>query len=325
MKLIDSIHNSPRRLVAPLMGYPGAKLTHSSLRQNGFNAELHYRSIYSLVEEFQPDLVFFMMDLSLEAGALGLQIRYPRDESASVEFHPVRHVKDLDRFRVLDPLWDARIRSYIETMQMMAQNIPDCPKGGYVTGPFTLAGLLLGASEIAIATIENPELVFAALELAEEVISRYALELVHAGADVIAILEPTATFLSPKSFNTFSGAYLNRITGKLETDIVLHICGNTTRLVPAMCETAVQGLSLDTPVNLLNTIKQMPSDMALMGNIDPVRVMVNGSPEDVRTAVRNLCTEMTPYPNFVLSTGCDLPLETPLENITAFMDAGRER
>ncbi len=194
MKLIDFIHNSPRRLVVPLMGYPGAKLTHSSLRQNGFNAELHYRSIHSLVDRFHPDLVFFMMDLSLEAGALGLQIRYPRDESASVEFHPVRQVKDLDRFRVLDPLWDARIRSYIETMQMMAQNIPDCPKAGYVTGPFTLAGLLMGASEIAIATIENPDLVYAALELAEEVIARYAQELVRAGAEAIAILEPTATF-----------------------------------------------------------------------------------------------------------------------------------
>ena len=324
MRLINSIQNSSHRLVAPLMGYPGAKLTRSSLRQNGFNAELHYRSIHKLVEAFQPDLIFFMMDLSLESGALGLQIRYPRDESPSVEFHPVRQVKDLDRFRVLDPLWDARIRSYIETMQMMRKNIPNCPKGGYVTGPFTLAGLLLGASEIAIATIENPDLVFAALALAEEIISRYALELIRAGTDVIAILEPTATFLSPKSFNTFSGAYINRIAGKLETDIILHICGNTTRLVPAMCETDVQGLSLDTPVNMLNTIKQMPSNMALIGNIDPVRVMVNGSPDDVKVAVRELSMEMQPYPNFILSTGCDLPLETPLENITAFMEAGRE-
>ena len=64
--------------------------------------------------------------------------------------------------------------------------------------------------------------------------------------------------------------------------------------------------------------------MALIGNIDPVRVMVNGSPEDVKVAVRELCTDMQPYPNFILSTGCDLPLETPLENITAFMEAGRE-
>lgn len=324
MKLVDIFQNSPQRLVVPLMGYPGAKLTHSSLRQNGFNAELHYRSIQSLIEQFHPDLAFFMMDLSVEAGALGLQIRYPKDESPSVEFHPVRQIKDLDHFRILDPLWDARIQSFIETMRMMSQNIKGCLPGAYVTGPFTLAGLLMGASEIAMATIENPGLVNAALELAEEVITRYAQELVRAGAEVIAILEPTATFLSPASFKDFSGRFINRIAGQLDTDVILHICGNTTRLIPAMADTAVQGLSLDTPVHMLDTIKKIPSDMALIGNIDPVRVMVNGSPQDVKTAVRNLWAEMKPYPNFILSTGCDLPPETPLENIAAFMEAGRE-
>ena len=59
MRLIDSIQNSSHRLVAPLMGYPGAKLTRSSLRQNGFNAELHYRSIHKLVEVIsaRPDIL----------------------------------------------------------------------------------------------------------------------------------------------------------------------------------------------------------------------------------------------------------------------------
>ncbi|QRN84015.1 uroporphyrinogen decarboxylase family protein [Chloroflexota bacterium] len=323
MKISEMFRGSSRRLVAPLMGYPGAILTNSSLRQNGFNAELHYRSISALVNKFHPDIIFSMMDLSVEAGALGLQIRYPHNESPSIEFHPVRQISDLEHYRVLDPLWDARLRSYIKTMSMMSQNITSCVRGGYVTGPFTLAGLLIGASEIAIATIENPELVYATLELAEEVITRYALELVQAGAEVIAILEPTATFLSPSSFKDFSGVFIDRIAKQLDRDTILHICGNTTRLIPAMCETEVQGLSLDTPVNMLQAIKQMPTDMALIGNIDPVRVMVNGNPEDVKKAVCDLCTELADYPNFILSTGCDIPLETPLENIAAFMEAGR--
>ena len=31
---------------------------------------------------------------------------------------------------------------------------------------------------------------------------------------------------------------------------------------------------------------------------------------------------MAPYPNFILSTACDLPAETPLENIHALMAQG---
>ncbi len=85
MRLIDAVRaKKPHCLVIPLMGYPGAQLTRSTLKQNGFNSELHYRSLYKLVERFSPDAIFSMMDLSVEAGAVGLQIRYPLEESASV-------------------------------------------------------------------------------------------------------------------------------------------------------------------------------------------------------------------------------------------------
>ena len=322
MRLIDIVKHSPHRLVVPLMGYPGAQLTKSTLKQNGFNAELHYRSIYKLVERFAPDVIFHMMDLSVEAGAFGLQIRYPLEESASVEFHPVQSVADLEQFKVLDPLYDSRLRSYLETMELMAKNL-SLMKGAYVIGPFTLAGLMIGASQIAIATIQNPDLVHATLNYAEDIITRYAKKMIKAGADLIAIVEPTATFLSPKAFTRFSGNYISRIARRLDTMTVLHICGDTTRLARAMSETEVQGLSLDALVNLAEIAKVVSSNTVLMGNIDPVRVMINEKPEGVRRAVRQLLNDMTPYPNFILSTGCDLPQETPLENIEAFMGEGK--
>jgi uroporphyrinogen decarboxylase len=324
MRLIDAVRaRKPHRLVAPLMGYPGAQLTRSTLKQNGFNAELHYRSVYKLVEMFAPDFIFYMMDLSVEAGAIGLQIRYPLEESASVEFHPVQNVADLDQYKVLDPIYDARVRSYIETMRLMSHNLPGVTKGAYVIGPFTLAGLMIGASQIAIATIDNPDLVYATLNYAEDVITRYTKELVNAGAELVAILEPTATFLSPKAFVRFSGNYVNRIARRLDTITVLHICGDTTRLVPAMGQIEVQGLSLDSMVDFSQAVTKIPSDMVLIGNLDPVRILLNEKPDGVRQAVRRLLDDMAPYENFILSTGCDLPQETPLANIRAFMEEGR--
>jgi uroporphyrinogen decarboxylase len=322
MRLIDLVQESPRRLVVPLMGYPGARLTNSTLKQNGFNSELHYRSIRALVERFEPDVAFFMMDLSIEAGAIGLPIRFPLNESASVESHPVQSVADLDAFRVLDPLRDARVRSYIETMQLMKENLKVL-RGAYVIGPFTLAGLMMGAENIALATITDRELVTAVVEFSEDVITGYARALIQAGAEMIAILEPTATFLSPKSFKSFSGSYVGRIASGLDAMTILHICGNTTHLVPAMCETGVQGLSLDGPVDFPGIAKTVPPDVVLIGNVDPVKVMVNEGPKGVRKAVVGLMDAMAPYPNFVLSTGCDLPLETPLENIEAFVRTGK--
>jgi uroporphyrinogen decarboxylase len=106
---------------------------------------------------------------------------------------------------------------------------------------------------------------------------------------------------------------------------VLHVCGNTSNLAEEMAATGVQGISLDAMVDLAAVAKRVPRDCVVMGNIDPVRVMVNQSPEGVRQAVRDLCEKMSAYENFILATACDLPPETPLENIVAFVDEGKRQ
>ena len=105
--------------------------------------------------------------------------------------------------------------------------------------------------------------------------------------------------------------------------MILHICGDTSHLVKNMCATGAQGLSLDSPVDLARAAREVDPDVVLIGNIDPVGVMVQETPEGVRRAVRALLDSMEPYENFILSTGCDLPYETPFENIDAFMKEGR--
>ena len=59
----------------------------------------------------------------------------------------------------------------------------------------------------------------------------------------------------------------------------------------------------------------------MIGNISPATTMRFGSPGDVRREVDKLLKQMEQFPNFVLSTGCDLPQETPIENIADFHGA----
>ena len=402
-RLIDLVKSARRRLVVPLLGYPGARLTGSSLKQNAFNPVLQCESVCRLVDRFSPDAAFFMMDLSVEAGALGLPVRYPLYESPTVEEHPVRSLADLEAFRALDPLDDALVQARIRAMELMKERL-DVPRGGYVIGPFTLAGLLMGASELAMATITDPDLVHGVVGFCTDVCVRYARALAAAGADMTAILEPTATFLSPQAFDTFCGAYIKGliagvvgnpgttgavaaggvaggtdatggragagarattdaadkanvagvrngsdvagvertpgaagaasranapdIAGPRRADamtpmMMLHICGDTSHLVRKMCATGAQGLSLDSPVDFARAAREADPEVVLIGNVDPVGVMVQEAPDGVRRAVRALLDMMEPYENFILSTGCDLPYETPFENIDAFMKEGR--
>jgi len=69
--------------------------------------------------------------------------------------------------------------------------------------------------------------------------------------------------------------------------------------------------------------KKVNGQVAVIGNINPSATILHGTPDQVKKEVNELLFEMKPYPNFILSTGCGLPQETPYENIKAFMDAGR--
>lgn len=320
--LRDIVDKASHRLVVPLMGFPGIQLTQSTIWQNGFNSELQYRTVKALVDRFKPDAVFSFMDLSVEAGAIGIPVVFPENESPNVEQHPVKKVEDLARFMDIDVCYDARVKAYVDVIKRIKNNL-DVLTGAYVIGPFTLSSLMMGATQIAMETIDQPELVKQVLQFATKTIIHYGELLVKAGADMVCILEPTATFLSPEAFGNFSGPFVKQIVEKLDTRPILHICGNTKNLIKVMCETGVQGLSLDAPVDFVEAIEQMPENVVLIGNVDPVSIMVNSTPDQVYQAVKSLLGRMEPFPNFILSTGCDLPPETKLENIQAFMEAGR--
>ncbi len=308
--------------MVPLAGYPGVGLTRSTIKQNMFNAELQARSLYKLIEYTQPDAAFTMMDLSVEAGALGLPVRFPLSESATVEWHPVKSVSDLDQYKVVDPMYDGRAWVFLETVRLLKRNV-SVPIGVYVSGPFTLAGLMMGANQIALATIDTPEVVHATVNFCEQAIIQYAKALQAAGAHMICILDPTAMILSPRAYWEFAGKSIQNLVRHLDTRTILHICGNTEHLAMLMCDTGVHALSLDSLVNLPKMAEIVPQDVVLIGNVAPVATMLQGDHARVRRDTLTLLESMRKHDNFIVSTGCDLPPETPLENILEFVETAK--
>ncbi len=323
MKLVDLIAAQRGVMCIPLLGYPGVPLTDSTIRQNVQQPEQQWETMLALDERFRPDGQFCLMDLSVEAGALGLEVLFADMDSPTVVEHPVKSMADLDRFRGRDVLADARLQGFVETVRRMASEL-NTLVGGYVIGPFSLAGLLLGATEAVIATITEPELLQSTLRLATDVIKPYAQALAAAGADMVAILEPSASLLAPRQFEDYCGAYVREIVSSLRTASILHICGQTSHLLDGMAATGAQGLSLDAMVSLPDAARSLPEELVLIGNVDAVQVMVSKPPHEVYGIARDLITAMAPHRNFILSSACDLPPETPHANIDALLQAARD-
>ncbi|HRU06180.1 MAG TPA: uroporphyrinogen decarboxylase family protein [Candidatus Brocadiia bacterium] len=323
MRLIEMVKASDRRLVAPLMGYPGSKLTDTTLKQNMFNWGIQFWSLSELAQNLKPDALFFMMDLSVEVGALGMPVHFGLDESPTVDQHLVRAPGDLDKFMAIDVLKDCRASVFLNTMRLMKENL-DIPKGAYCIGPFTLAGLMMGAEEIALAAIDDPAFVHETLQYAAHVIGRYATALIESGADMVAILEPTGVMLSPRQFDEFVAPYVAQLVQTFPVSTILHICGNTTPLIRNMAATGVEGLSLDTAVDFPAAAKLLPDNVALIGNIDPISVLRAMTPAQVAAQTRAFLDATRDAPNLVLSSGCDLPQDTPIPNIKAMIEEGKK-
>jgi uroporphyrinogen decarboxylase len=328
--LVEKATSEKRRAVAPLMGFPGIRLIGSTIKIAQQNCREHFKTIKKLNDMFAPDILFPLMDLSVEANALGFFTVFPVNETPTVAQSSFA-LEQLDGLKDIDIAFDARIMGYIETVRLMASRLPDhVLKGAYVTGPFTLSALMMGAANAAMAVLDDAKNLHTLCDFTAQVIRQYTRHLVAAGAKVICILDPSAVFLGPDHFRDFSVAYVQGIIRECESrgvSTIYHICGNTSPLIHEMVKSGVTGISLDSPeagIHLEEVMNIVPPDVIVLGNISPTHVMLYGTIEDVRSEVCKLLEAIRNHDNFVLSTGCDLPFETPEENIGAFMRAARE-
>ena len=328
-QIVRKARSENRVAVAPLVGFPGIQLVGSTVKLAQQNAGEHFKVVKAVADAFSPDIVFSLMDLSVEANALGRFTIFPREDSATVP--PERFsVGDLGDLAGIDIALDSRLSGYVETMRLMKAGLPQgILRGAYVTGPYSLAALLMGAGNAAMATVTDPGGLAQVCEFATERIQEYVQMLIVAGAQVVCVLEPTAVMLGPEQFGRFSGDYVRHIANSCRytrTAIVYHTCGNTMHLVERMVASGVDAISLDSAhvgVDLPTVAETVPAEVAIMGNLNPIGSLRLGTPEEVVVETTALLETMERHPNFILSTGCDLPQDTPAGNILAFMHAAR--
>ena len=85
------------------------------------------------------------------------------------------------------------------------------------------------------------------------------------------------------------------------------------------------GCHFGNAIDMAEMLAKAPAETLVMGNVDPVSVLAQGTPETIRAAVKSLVEKCESYPNFVLSSGCDIPASTPWENIEAFFAVAKNQ
>ncbi len=320
-EIIESRHGV---FSAPLVGYPTLAYIGADVETGVKDAEVQTAALLKYHKEIRPDVLFPFMDLSVEAETLGLSVDFNPNDGPVVIEHPVHSTEDLKKPDGFSSRRSRAIWGLHRDGSRRPKSETDAVIGGYVASPFTLAGLLTGAEEIALKTLTEPDFCHAVLDFTTKICVPYAKAQAEAGADFVVVLEPTATLLSPELYETFVDPYVQRVIREIGIPVVLHVCGQTTKLIPSFVKNDVQGLSLDSYVNLAGIAPLVPKNVAILGNVSPVDVMLNMDAEGVYRATRELLMRMNGRKNYVASTGCDLPFAVKRENLLAFTRAVRD-
>lgn len=323
---MTSILTSGKREVLPIMTYPGLELVNKTIVDVIKDGEAQADCINALSKKYASAAAVTIMDLSLEAEAFGSPIKYSEKEVPTVTA-PI--VTDIDSANALavPKVGAGRTSVYLKAAELASKNITDRPTFGGEIGPFSLAGRLLDMTEVMIQMIMEPDMVHIVLDKCTQFLIEYAKAFKAAGANGIIIAEPAAGLLSPEMCTNFSSNYLKKIVAEVQDEnfmVMLHNCGNTVKLVPSLLSTGAMALHFGNAVDMEDIMPQIPEDRLALGNIDPARVFKNGTVEDMKTTVKNLLLKTANYKNFILSSGCDVPPGTPMENVNAFYDTYKE-
>ena len=119
--------------------------------------------------------------------------------------------------------------------------------------------------------------------------------------------------------------YVKRIIDALQDDdfaVIYHNCGNA---VPAMLEgiyaLGAAAYHFGNAVDMGQILEKTPADILVMGNVDPAGEFAGGTVESITAATRQLMEKCGHYPNFLPSSGCDIPAHAKWDNIHAFFRA----
>lgn len=307
----------------PIMTHPGIELIGDTVHNAVTDGDVHYRSIKALVDKYPTAGATVIMDLTVEAECFGAEIAFEENVVPAVVGHILNNADDIRAMKV-PSLATGRIKEYLKANLLAARNITDRYVFGGCIGPFSLAGRLYDMSEIMVLIYQDPEAADILLSKCTDFILKYCMALKETGVAGVVMAEPAAGLMSDEDCERFSSVYVKRIVEAVQDEsfcVVLHNCGNTGQCTRAMVVTGADAYHFGNKIDMVEALKDTPADTLVMGNLDPVQVFKDATPEEIYQETMSLLNATKDYPNFVLSSGCDTPPETPFGNIDAFFKA----
>jgi len=324
-KWLSDLLNAEVKKTMPVLSFPCVSLLGISVNKLISDPDLQAKGMKLVAEEVDSLASVSMMDLSVEAEAFGSEIQISETEVPTVTGAIVTTQEEAEALRV-PSVGDARTGIYIEAIRKACELITDRPVFAGVIGPFSLAGRLMDVTEALVNCYVEPDMVKITMDKTTEFLIEYIKAYRDAGANGVVMAEPLTGLLSPDLAAEFSEPYVKRIVDEVQTDdfiVIYHNCGdNVIEMIDSILRVNAAAYHFGNSISMSEMMKHIPSDTIAMGNIDPAGEFMNGTPESIYKATTELMNELCEkYPNFMISSGCDIPPKSSWDNIHSYFKA----
>jgi uroporphyrinogen decarboxylase len=289
-------------------------------------------SFIRAVETYDYDGIVVDVDTVTVAEALGVRVDHPEDQPARWAGPRIGSLAEVRDLPPPDAGGHPRVRIWLEAVRRLVDYFRgeiyvrgNCDQAG-----FSLASMMRGPAEWMMDLVEERGRAdaHALLSYCTEAAASFIRLMAATGADMVSNGDSPAgpDLISPALYAECAQPYEKRLVDEARAvglPYALHICGNTTRILPGMVATGADAIELDSKTDVRAARAAMRGRTTFIGNIDPSAVLALGTPALVEARTRELVELFAGDPRFILNAGCAIPAETPPANLRAMIAAAR--
>jgi uroporphyrinogen decarboxylase len=265
----------------------------------------------------------------------GVQVKLPENDQGSLKTNYFSSVDDIAEKPFYDP-FDAKSspnfhKYVVDVLTAVHEGCPDVMTPAWCEGVLTTSGFLCGIDNLILMLLTDPDgakkFIRAGADFSRDIVSA---ELEDSDADYVVYTDPvsSADMIDDNMFREFNLDLLHRNIShwksKYGKGTMLHICGDTTPMLEDFVKTGAAVMSIDYKVDMRKAKAAFDGKMAVMGNIDPVSVMLQGSALDVERTAEKCFEDAGEGGGYVFGAGCAEPNGTPIENVKAMVKVSKK-
>ena len=282
-----------------------------------------------VAEEFGFDHVSCISDPAREATDCGAAVQFFPDQPPAIieEQALLTDKSQLDTLQFPDPLGGGRMTDRVRAAELFRQKVGGkLAIEGWIEGPCAMAADLRGINNLMLDFYDDPDFVRHLFAFVVEMEVRFAAAQVAAGAELMGIGDAAASLIGPDIYREFVWPFERELLARvhaLGARSRLHICGNTKAIMSDIGQLGSHIYDVDFLVPMEHARREAGPQQVLLGNLDPVRVIRNGTPDLVRAELAEC--HRAAGARYIVGAGCEICRGTPAENLHVLREFAQSR